>query len=333
MNFPEIQSQINNSVLISNFLSSENEDDVTREIYQGLKARQKYISSRFFYDDRGSSLFEEITQLPEYYPSRTEKSILKNNAEKIMGDFEDVDIIELGSGDCSKISILLDAIPQHKIHSVLYVPVDVSEAAILKSADMLSLKYKALAIHGMLANFLKHIQRFPGKNNRLICFFGSTIGNLTHEQAIGFLLNIRRLLRPGDKLLLGFDMVKDVDVITRAYNDQQGTTSLFNKNILNVLNDISETNFAEKDFSHLAFYNQDRNRLEMHLKATKDVRVTSQHFSTDITIKKGETIHTENSQKYTPEDIFLLGARTGLKIQNIYNDKRNFFSEVILEPI
>lgn len=311
---------------IQDFLVSENKADLIAEIYQGLTKRQKQISSRFFYNDRGSELFEEITKLPEYYPTRTEKQILQKNASAIVGKFEQLEIIELGSGDCSKISILLDTIPKDKISHVNYIPVDVSEAAILKSTDMLSCKYPELKIHGLLADFMKHLDSLPGNSHRLICFFGSTLGNLTRKQANEFLLNLKNFMKPGDSLLLGLDRVKKTEILHKAYNDNQGVTAKFNKNILNVLNEITGTNFDTSDFEHLAFYNQKENRIEMHLKALNTVVVNSNFFPNPISTLKGETIHTENSHKFTMLDIEEFAKLTGFKVENTYSDRRKWFT-------
>ncbi len=318
------------TVTVSNFLSTENTTELIEGIFRGLSKSQKQISSRFFYDENGSDLFEEITALPEYYPTRTEKRILQDNAKTIIGEFEHIDIIELGSGDCSKISILFDNIPKHKICNTTYIPVDVSEAAVIKSTDLLACRYPGIKIHGLLADFMKHLDSLPGNSPRLICFFGSTLGNLTRVQAYSFLLNLKSIMKPGDRFLLGLDMVKDSETLYKAYNDKQGITAQFNLNMLNVINNVAETNFESSDFEHLAFYNEEKARVEMYLKALKDVVVSSNHFPDDIKISKGETIHTENSHKFTYNHIQKLAGHSGLSISKGYSDDRKFFSLVEL---
>lgn len=321
-----------NEVLsIHNFLISEDKSELIKGIYQGLTQAQKQISSRFFYDDTGSELFEEITTLAEYYPTRTEKRILVENAGAILGDFDKIDIVELGSGDCSKISVLLDSIPKHKMSGITYIPVDVSEAAIRKSADTLSCTYHGLKIHGVLADFMKHLDLLPGNSPRLICFFGSTLGNLTREQVNEFLVNLKHLMNPGDKLILGLDMVKDPLILQKAYNDTQGVTAQFNKNSLNVINDIAETNFKTSDFKHLAFYNTKQARIEMHLEALNNVKLTSKYFPESISIAKGETLHTENSHKFLPEHISQLEIISGLKRIRTFTDGKQYFSLNLFE--
>ncbi len=319
---------INTRFTVSNVLATENKEELVEDISKGLSAKQKYISSRFFYDEIGSSLFEEITNLPEYYPTRTEKEILSANAKTIIGQFDNLDIIELGSGDCSKISILLDVINKNKIGQINYIPVDISESAILKSADILTLKYPGLKIHGLLADFMKHLSQLPGNNRKLICFFGSTLGNLSRSQANDFLHNLKKLMRPGDRFLLGLDMIKDRQALHKAYNDKLGITALFNKNILHVINEIARTNFDPINFEHFAYYNEEKSSIEMHLVANKEMHVSCPYFSEKIIIKKNETIHTENSHKYSIASIHEFAALTGLKIENIYTDSHKWFSVV-----
>lgn len=328
MDFFEVPTISYNQFTVSNFLTAENKDEIIAEIYNGLKAKQKYLSSRFFYDNIGSQLFEEITELPEYYPTRTEKIILNDNAQEIIGDADQIDIIELGSGDCSKISIILDVVPKGKLKNIRYIPLDVSEGAIMKSSNFLIGKYPSIKIHGLLADFMKHLVTLPGEGNRLICFFGSTIGNFTRQQASLFMLNIRELMKPGDQLLLGLDMVKKIEVIEAAFNDKQGITALFNKNILHVINKYAQTNFESSLFEHISFYNEEKARIEMHLIAVEDMVIKSNYFPQEILLKKGETIHTENSHKFTDSDIQNFANETRLKIGNIYSDSNQWFSLV-----
>jgi L-histidine N-alpha-methyltransferase len=315
-------------VEISNYLEEENHDEVIRSIFNGLNASQKYISSRFFYDDQGSELFEKITSLPEYYPTRTEMGILKNAAPDIINGAVEMDIIEIGSGDCSKISLLLDAVsPQNWVH-INYYPLDVSPLAIRKSSEMLAQKYRGINIHGIMADFLKHLKFFPSRTSRTVCFFGSTLGNLDRKVAQQFLVNVSDLMDPGDHFLLGLDMTKDPETLEAAYNDKQGITAAFNKNILNVVNQYARTNFDPKLFDHYAFYNAAEARMEMHLVAEDDITISSSLFPSDVTIHKGEAMHTENSHKFTPRHICEFAAITGLRIQEIFSDDNKWFSLV-----
>lgn len=313
---------------IQNLLVSEDQSEMIAGIYKGLIKPQKQISSRFFYDDQGSSFFEDITRLPEYYPTRTEKSIIKSIAPQIMAETESIDLIELGSGDSSKISLLLNAVPKNKIENIRYIPVDVSEAAIIKSSEILVQKYPGLRIHGLLADFMKHLTMLPGKNNRLICFFGSTLGNLTRKQANQFLVDIGNLMLQGDRFLLGLDLVKNSEIIEKAYNDAQGVTAAFNVNILRVINQYADTNFNTDLFEHIAFYNTEKSRIEMHLRALKNMSISSPNFPQKINVIRGETIHTENSHKFTMNDIYEFSKLSNLKTDNIFTDHNQWFSVV-----
>ncbi|MFW5889962.1 MAG: L-histidine N(alpha)-methyltransferase [Marinilabiliaceae bacterium] len=316
------------TVSISNYLEEENHDEVVRGIFKGLSASQKHISSRFFYDDRGSALFEEITSLPEYYPARTEKSILKKAAPEIMNGAGEKDIVEIGSGDCSKISLLLDAVSPGNLPGIHYFPLDVSSLAIRNSSDMLARKYKVIHIHGIMADFLKHLKFFPARADRLVCFFGSTLGNLERKDAQQFLVNVADLMDAGDHFLLGLDMVKDHEILEAAYNDKQGVTAAFNKNMLNVVNQYAGTNFDPELFDHYAFFNDIEARVEMHLVAREPMTISSSYFSSDVSIKKGETIHTENSHKFTHRHILEFSTITGLRIEEIFSDDNDWFSLV-----
>jgi thiosulfate/3-mercaptopyruvate sulfurtransferase len=307
---------------------SDDPDETAAGILNGLATGKKTISSRFFYDSVGSALFEEITRLPEYYLTRTEISILSECAPHILKNGDLTEIIEFGSGDCSKISILLDALPAESIPSMRYIPVDVSRDAIMKSTKVLSEKYPGIQIQGIHADFMNAFSVNPGGGNKLICFFGSTIGNLTEEQEFSFLNNLKEGMKPGDQLLIGFDMVKDTQILEDAYNDGQGVTAAFNKNILNVVNRYAQTGFNPDQFEHLSFFNKTDSRIEMHLKALTDCVISRPGAGNGILVKKGETIHTENSRKYTIGYIHQLAEKTGLKIVKVYTDPMHWFSLV-----
>ncbi len=315
-------------ISIYNYLENSTNEENINEILEGLFAEHKYISSKYFYDKAGSKLFEEITHLQEYYPTLTEKAILRNIAPQIAKTLQNVDIIELGSGDCSKISILLEAVPPENLGSIRYIPVDVSDSAILKSSKMLIEKFPDITINGLVADFLSHLNVIPNDTKRLFCFFGSTLGNLTRKQSVRFLFDLKKCMHHGDQLLLGLDMVKDIAVVGNAYNDKLGITAAFNKNILNVINRIAHTDFEAESFEHMAFYNEDECRIEMHLKALKNMEVYCPHSDKNIILKKGETIHTENSHKYTDSYILNFAALSGLTINNIYSDANKWFSIV-----
>jgi L-histidine N-alpha-methyltransferase len=326
MFFDEETPSKESPVTVINFLPKLGKDDLRKEIIAGLTATNKSISSKFFYDAAGSKLFEEITQLPEYYLTRTEKSILKKVALEIGSDLKDLDIIELGSGDCSKISILFNAMPLRCIESVRYMPVDVSHTAIEESVSILLNNFSGLEIQAVVADFTRQLKLIPAGAKRLFCFFGSTIGNLTRDQAMQFINNLSDLMKAGDMLLLGVDMVKRKDILENAYNDSKNVTADFNRNILNVVNGFLATDFKPDDFEHLAFYNEEYSRIEMHLKALTNLEISSPHLAENIFIEKGECIHTENSHKFTDEFIDEFAEASGLEIKNRFTDDNKWFS-------
>jgi L-histidine N-alpha-methyltransferase len=313
---------------VKNHLPRVDTTAIEEDLIEGLTCKSKRISSIHFYDAEGSRLFEEITNLPEYYPTRIEKGLLKELSRRLAGTLKHIDIVELGSGDNSKISILLDAVPPDKLESLRYIPVDVSISAIEESVDDLVDTYPGLTIHGMAADFTKQLHRIPDGGRRLFCFLGSTIGNLMREESIEFLRKLREVMRDGDTLLVGFDMIKDRAALERAYNDGCGVTARFNKNILSVVNGILGTDFDPEGFEHVAFYNDEDSRIEMHLRALKDQKISCPKSRSPIVIKRGEMIHTENSHKYSEETIEEMAAGAGLEIQDRITDENGWFSLV-----
>lgn len=316
---------------INDFLEKESEHEVLELILSGLKSTPKYISSRFFYDEKGSGLFEEITRLPEYYPTRTEKKIIRESVAEMVKKMECGQFIELGSGDCSKISLVLEAIPGEKMNSFEYLPVDVSRWSITKSVQLLRSRFPGLGLKGILADFLKHLKFPETDKQRVVCFFGSTLGNFERPVAHQFLLDVSMMMDPGDQLWLGLDMVKDKDVLETAYNDVKGVTAAFNKNILSAVNHHAGTNFDPEDFMHRAFFNDFEQRIEMHLEAAREMQIDGPDFKTPLSLKKGERIHTENSYKFSQEDISEISAFTGLSIQEVFADERGWFSLVCFQ--
>jgi L-histidine Nalpha-methyltransferase len=316
-------------IKISNHLIELGIDNIRQEIIQGLLSKQKYISSKFFYDKKGSELFEDITRLPEYYPTRTEKTILKEIAPELMNQISNKDIVELGSGDCSKISILLNSIQRHNLESINYIPVDVSLSAIQGSAEVLSELYPELSINGLVADFTNQLNMIPDNKERMFLFLGSTLGNFTEEEVNKFLAELSSIMNPGDSFLLGVDLVKPLLVLHNAYNDSQNITADFNKNILNVINTIIDSDFDPNDFKHKAFFNKEKSRIEMHLVANKDIAVDSPYSITSFKFTKGENIHTENSYKFSHERIKNFEKITGLTIKETYTDANNWYALIL----
>lgn len=326
MNFVNEDIVTLNRVTITNLLQEIGPGEVSDEIVAGLQADQKIISPKFFYNREGSLLFEEITRLEEYYPTRTEKGILRQMAPALMKQYKGYEIIELGPGDHSKISILLNAAAGLNLSSMKYLPLDISQPALRSSAEQLVSTFPNLHVEGYAVDFLSQFGSVQREQAAIICFFGSTIGNFEWESSLELLLNISKKMKKGDVLLLGMDMVKPEPVLQAAYNDAGGVTEAFNKNILNSVNDLIQSDFHTEDFDHLAYFNKERFRIEMHLVARRDLEVHSEHFSKDILFKKGETIHTENSHKYNSRHIHEIVDLTGLQLNQTHTDELGWFA-------
>lgn len=327
MNFTETGIFQKQKVRIKNLLPEIGIDQARNEIIAGLQAKIPYVSSKYFYDKAGSELFEEITELEEYYPTRTEKKIINNIASQIMGRNKGYEIIELGSGDCSKISLFLDAVNGNGLEHVEYIPVDFSYSAVEKSAIELSNRYPDLKVSGYVADFIHQLHQIPhSQKPRLIFFLGSTIGNFSKTEAKEMLKNLAFGLREGDSLLVGFDLVKPEEVLHAAYNDSQNVTKRFNRNILNVVNRIIDSDFHLEDFDHVAAYYRDRSRIEMHLKARLDLEINSPWLNEPLCFKKGDLIHTENSHKFTSELIQELLVDSELIVKNKFSDSNDWFA-------
>ncbi len=298
MNATGDYSSTETQILVDNYLPTIGEDQVVRQILEGLAIPPRQISSMYFYDAIGSKFFEEITTLPEYYPTRIEKELLRGVAPLIGEPLADSDVIELGSGDCSKISILFDAVDPINMGTIRYLPLDVSREAIEESAHLLIERYPGLSVQGLVADFMTQLHLLPSHRDRLFCFLGSTIGNLTKEQRTHLLQSLAQLMQKNDRLLLGIDLVKPVHLLEKAYNDSRKVTARFNKNILNVVNTLIGSDFDPDSFAHMAFFNAAESRIEMHLVASRDMVVTCPHHPSEIRLKAGESIHTENSHKF-----------------------------------
>lgn len=267
-----------------------------KEVIEGLQKSQKTLPSKYFYDKRGSELFEEICELDEYYLTRTELKIMDDHINEISTALgKDVQLIELGSGSSMKTRLLLDH--QEKLHS--YVPVDISEDFLKEESESLQKEYPDLKIVPVAADYTKpfHLPKTPGRVRKTAYFPGSTIGNFTREMAADFIGLIAELVGEEGGLLIGFDLIKDHQTLVDAYDDSKGVTAAFNKNILVRLNRETDADFDLDQFEHRAVFNEGKSRIEMHLVSLREqsVRVGE----SIISFEKGETIHTENSHKYS----------------------------------
>lgn len=287
---------------------------MAEDVRQGLTATPKRLLPKYFYDAHGSDLFEAITELPEYYPMRAESALLQAIAPRLMETLAPDDIVELGSGSSTKTRILLDAQPDE--HTVgTYVAFDVSESIIRQAAEELQQRYPGLDIYGVVGDFERHLDKIPpSKGRRLILFLGSTIGNLEPGPRVELLRNIRDQMGPNDFLLLGTDLVKEIPVIERAYNDSAGVTAAFNLNILNVINNGLEGDFDPDAFEHVAFFNRELSRIEMHLRPRRPQTVRLKTIGLTVELSPEETIHTESSHKFTRESVAEMLRAAGLSL-------------------
>lgn len=296
--------------------------DLLKEVVAGLTASPKSLNAKFFYDERGSQLFEEITRLPEYYITRTEISILKEKMPEIKRSLgEDSILIEYGSGNSEKIRLMIE-----ELNPQAYVPIDISKDFLLSSTAELSETYPELTIHAICADYneVVDIPTDYQEGNKVAFFPGSTIGNFTPGNAKKFLNNVRQTVGTEGSLLIGVDVKKDKEILHNAYNDSQGVTADFNLNMLNNLNETVQANFQLEHFEHDAFYNTEAGRIEMHLKSLKDHTVSIQNTLVDIS--QGETIHTENSYKYHIHEFIDLAEEVGFASDQVWSDKDKHFS-------
>jgi L-histidine N-alpha-methyltransferase len=300
-------------------------EELASDVRSGLTGDPKELPPKYFYDARGSALFDAITELPEYYQTRTERSILRRIAPGLAQSFRPTSLIEFGSGSADKTRVLLDAM---KATGVLrgFGPIDVSETALLDSARRLMIRYPDLTIEGVIGDFE---QPFPlpfHGQPRLLAFLGSTIGNMRSWQAQAFLTTVAEQLSHSDAFLIGFDLVKDVSRIEAAYNDSLGVTREFNLNVLRVLNRELEADFELEGFEHLALYDEPASRIEMRLVSTRAQTAHLKRLELDVTLAEGEAIRTELSHKYTRGSASRLLARAGLELTGWETDPENLFA-------
>ena len=299
------------------------------EVIEGLMREQKVLPAKYFYDHIGSQLFEQITQQPEYYPTRTELAILEQHRAEIARSIGDVHtLIEYGSGSSRKIQMLLETFT----HLDTYMPIDISKDFLMESARQLSERYPALHIKAVCGDYSQSISLPVEEFQKRVIFFpGSTIGNFEPEEAMRFLRHSSRILETGDGFLIGVDLKKSVDVLERAYNDAAGVTAAFNLNMLTHLNQMLEGTFDVTRFEHHAFYNEEKGRIEMHLRSQLDQLV--QVGDVTVPFKQGETIHTENSYKYSKEEFEILARQSGFHPVNCWIDDNERFSVHYLEKM
>jgi len=306
-------------------ITPEDPEAVLRQLRQRLLRRPREIPARFFYDDAGSRLFERITELPEYYQTRTEERILRESAADIVARTGAEELIELGSGAATKTRVLLDAM-RAAGRLRRYVPFDVSEGIMRRVAMELLEEYPELQVHAVVADFTEHLDGIPEGSGQLCIFLGGTIGNFTGPEARRFLGEVAGQMRPGGCLLLGTDLIKDPRRLEAAYNDAEGVTAAFNRNALRVLNRKLDGDFDPEAFEHRAPYNAAEHRIEMWLRSRRRQRVRLPRIDLDFTLEEGEEILTEISVKYDRALAAALLAGAGFRPVAFYTDPEQLFA-------
>jgi L-histidine Nalpha-methyltransferase len=296
------------------------------DVRSGLGSSPKAIPPKYFYDARGSELFEQITALPEYYPTRVEQSILDAAGAEIIERVRPAEIVELGPGSARKTDALLRPMVESGA-GARYVPVDVSETAVEQCAQRLAEQYTGLTIHGVVGDFEHHLDRIPpASGRRLVAFLGGTIGNLDEGQRGRLLRALAGQLGPEDRLLVGTDLVKDRASLEAAYNDDAGVTAEFNRNLLHVINDNLSADLDPDGFDHVAFYNEAKSRIEMWLRAREEMSARIDALGIDVGFEPGEQIRTEISCKFTRESLEREYRAANLETLGWYSDPDELFA-------
>jgi len=297
-----------------------------REVEEGISGFPKTLPCKLFYDATGSKLFEEITRLPEYYLTRTELAILQEHAGEIVSAAgSNVTVVELGAGTAAKTCTLLKALAGRQMR-VGFFPVDISPAALAEARERVSIQCPTVSVRPVVADFgqgFGFLRDIRGR--KLVLYFGSSIGNFDPQAAVDMLSQVRRELSPGDALLLGTDMVKDAAILVPAYDDAQGVTSQFNKNILRRLNRDLQANFDFDSFRHVALWNPARSRMEIYLESLCAQMVTLRLLQLTVRIRAGERIHTENSYKYTMPMVREMLREAGFELEHTWFDQCKWF--------
>lgn len=315
-----------NSVRIEVRDSVHNTDRELRDdVRKGLTARQKWLPSKWLYDARGSKLFERITELPEYYPTRAEHEILRHRSVEIATTTHAGSLIELGSGSSEKTRQLLDALTAGGTLGC-FVPVDVSESALSEAANAIARDYPELVVHGLVGDVMQNLGSLPGQPPRLVVFLGGTLGNLVPAQRAAFLRSIRATLTAGEWLLLGTDLVKDTETLLRAYDDADGVTAEFNRNVLRVLNERLGADFDPEAFEHVCHWDGRNEWIEMHLRARTAMQVRIPEVGVEVGFAAGESVRTEVSAKFRRNNLREELVEAGFRLHRWWHDTQNRFA-------
>ena len=304
---------------------------VVQDVRAGLTAQLKELPSKLLYDARGSKLFDRITALREYYPSRAERAILNRRAPEIVAESGSRELVELGSGTASKTRALLYAMAGAGTLR-RYVPFDVDASVVERCAGELVGLYPGLAVHGVVGDFERDLAHVPEGDQRLFAFLGSTIGNLYPAQRAAFFGRLRLLMKPTDRLLVGTDLVKDREVLEAAYNDSQGVTAEFNRNVLHAVNDRLGADFVPEAFEHVAFFDEANLWIEMRLRSRRAQTVRIAGAELEVTFDEGEELRTEISAKFTADGVETELAGAGLRLDHFHTDENTLFGLALARP-
>lgn len=322
----------NGRLNISHLARSEAEDDFAADVRGGLTSDPKRLPPKYFYDQLGSQLFEAICLLPEYYLTRAENEIFERRASEIVraaSRGEPLTLLEMGSGSATKTRRIISALLERQ-NELLYVPVDISPAALEQSARVLLQAYPQLRVSAYASDYDTAIPRLRDNlsegGRALVLFLGSNIGNFDREGAHRFLRNLRGVMRAGDALLLGADLKKDASVLEAAYDDSLGVTAAFNLNLLARINRELRADFDLRRFRHVAHYNEAQGRVEMHIESEREQRVKIRELKLTVGFRAGERMHTENSHKYDLEELTRLASETGYTRDRTWLDDEQRFS-------
>ncbi|MFP5253789.1 MAG: L-histidine N(alpha)-methyltransferase [Actinomycetes bacterium] len=305
--------------------------NLAKEVRSGLTVAPKQLPPKFFYDDRGSALFDEITRLEEYYPTRTERQLLTARADDIARAADAEVLLELGSGSSEKTALLLDAMGRTG-RLAAYVPVDVSAGALRGALAQLAVDRPSLPVHAVVADFEHHLEELPRPGRRLVAFLGGTIGNFQPAERLAFLMSLAGALAPGESLLLGLDLVKEPSRLVAAYDDAAGVTAAFNRNVLHVLNRELGADFDPDAFAHVAVWDDANEWIEMRLRAQRAMSVHVPSLDLDIRLEAGEEIRTEISAKFRRDGVSAELRRAGLGLREWWTDPAGDYALALASP-
>jgi L-histidine Nalpha-methyltransferase len=314
------------AIQIDSHLDGTQERSLADDVLDGLTRPFKELPPKHFYDARGADLFDQICELPEYYPTRTERAILEEQAQELAALTGAVELVELGSGTAAKTRVLLDALSEAGTLE-RYIPVDVTESMVRDCAEALTSEYPGLRVHGVIGDFERHLEHVPAAiGPRIVAFLGGTIGNFPPGSRRRVLRKISGLLGPQDYLLMGTDLVKDPRVLEAAYDDSQGVTAEFNRNVLLVLNRELRADFDPEDFDHVALFDEQNEWIEMRLRARREHTTLVRDLDLPVHFDEGEELRTEISAKFTPERLQGDLAAAGLELVRWLTDPEERFA-------